>query len=149
MKPLIVLLVVFVASLIFTKLFQNRADYHFAGKLALAVMLVFTATGHFVYTRGMMMMLPDFITYKESIIYLTGILEIVAAAGIFFPPLQNLCGSLLILFFVLLLPANIFAVTHGVDYQSATYGPINLSYLWFRVPFQLMLIIWTYFFVVK
>lgn len=107
MKPLIVLLVVFVASLIFTKLFQNRADYHFAGKLALAVMLVFTATGHFVYTRGMMMMLPDFITYKESIIYLTGILEIVAAAGIFFPPLQNLCGSLLILFFVLLLPANI------------------------------------------
>ena len=95
------------------------------------------------------MMLPDFIMYKESIIYLTGILEIVAAAGIFFSPLQNLFGSLLILFFVLLLPANIFAATHGVDYQSATYGPINLGYLWFRVPFQLLLIVWTYFFVVK
>lgn len=149
MKPLIILLSIFLLSVLYTMVFKKQIDWQLSGKLALAAMLIFTALGHFIYTKGMVMMLPGFIPCKEMIVYATGVLEVAAAAGIFYPPLQGLCGSLLIIFFVLILPANIYAATHGIDYQTATYVPVNLNYLWFRIPFQVLLIIWTYCFVIK
>ncbi|WP_286858149.1 MULTISPECIES: DoxX family protein [Sphingobacterium] len=147
MKPLFVLLIVFIIGNLVIRQYRGYMDYHLAGKIALAATLLFTSLGHLIYTKGMMLMLPDFIPLKKEMIYLTGLLEVMAAFGLFVPSLSRLTGILLIVFFILILPTNIFASIRHLNYETATYDGKGTGYLWFRIPFQVFLICWTYYFV--
>jgi len=93
-------------------------------------------------------MLPKFMPFKKAIVYLTGILEIVGGICLVIPATKLLTAQLLILFFVLLLPANIIAAQKKLDLEKANYTGNGLSYLWFRVPLQLLFIAWVYFFAI-
>jgi len=149
MKPLIVLLSVFAISIVTFRIFKGNYEFAVSGRIAMSVMLFFTALGHFVFTKGMSMMLPVFIPYRNEIIYLTGIIEILAAIGLFISSVRVLTGWLLITFFILILPANIYAAINQIDYQKGTLEGNGLTYLWFRVPLQLLFIIWAYFVTIK
>ena len=149
MKPLFVLLGTFAASLLVIKLFGGEFDFSLAGTIAMSVMLIFTAIGHFAFAEGMTMMLPNFIPFKKEVVYLTGVIEVAAAIGLLIPRLQNLTAWLLILFFFLILPANINAAINKIDYQKGTTDGNGLNYLWFRVPLQVFFIAWVYFFDVQ
>jgi len=144
MKPLIVLLSVFAISLLATKIVQGNYKLALSGRIAMSVMLVFTALAHFVFTKGMAMMLPDFVPYKTATVYLTGIIEIIAAIGLFIPKFRVITAWLLIAFFILILPANIYAAIKNIDYQKGTFDGSGLAYLWFRIPLQILFIGWTY-----
>jgi uncharacterized membrane protein len=144
MKPLIVLLAAFGISLSAEKLFYGHADLALSGRVAMSAMLLFTAIAHFAFTKGMEMMLPGFVPFKTAVIYLTGLAEIAAAAGLFIPDLRFAAGWMLIVFFFLMLPANIYAATKHVNYQEGTYEGSGPGYLWFRVPLQFLFIVWTY-----
>lgn len=144
MKPLIVLLLVFGLSWLVLRLWLPHADGMLAARIAMAAMLLFTALGHFMFTKGMTLMLPAFLPFREGIVYGTGILEIAAAAGLLLPVVKRETGIALIIFFVLLLPANIYAAAHQLDYEKGTYTGKGLAYLWFRVPLQLFFIAWVY-----
>lgn len=145
MKPLIVLLIVFVLSLVSLKLFKDVYDFTLAGKIAMAAMLLFTAVGHFIFSEGMTMMLPEFIPYKKAVVYFTGILEVAAAVGLFIPNIQRLTAWLLIVFFILILPANVRAAIHQINYENGTLNGNDINYLWFRIPLQIFFILWIYF----
>ena len=149
MKPLIVLLLVFAFSLISNKIFRGNYEFALSGRIAMSVMLLFTAIAHFVFTKGMGMMLPDFIPYKMETIYLTGVLEIVAALGLFIPSFRVITAWLLIVFFIVILPANIYAAIKNINYQKGTFDGNGLTYLWFRIPLQILFIVWTYLSVIK
>jgi len=149
MKPLLVLLISFSISLLVIKFFLGHYAYALSGRIAMAVMLVFTAVGHFAFSKGMAMMLPPFFPYKTETIYLTGVLEVAGAVGLLTPRFRVLTGWLLIAFFILVLPANIYAASKHIDYQKATFDGNGLSYLWFRIPLQLFFIGWTYMFAIK
>lgn len=149
MKPLIVLLIVFVLSLAGTKIFAGNIDLSLSGRIAMSAMLVFTTIGHFAFTKGMEMMLPNFIPFKKIVVYLTGVIEISAAVGLLIPNLKVITGWLLIAFFILILPANINAAIKHINYQKGTSDGNGLNYLWFRVPLQILFIAWVYFFVIK
>lgn len=144
MKPLFVLFGAFVISLLVNKLFTKTFDYPLSGRIAMAVMLVFTAIGHFAFTKGMTMMLPDFMPFKTEVIYSTGVIEIIAAVGLLIPSLSVWTGWALILFFILLLPGNIKAAIDHIDFQNATLDGNGPTYLWFRIPLQILFIGWTY-----
>ena len=79
MKPLIILLSSFVISLFFIKIINNKYDFALSSRIAMSIMLVFTATGHFIFTKGMTLMIPSFIPYKETFVHLTGLFEIHSA----------------------------------------------------------------------
>ena len=149
MKPLFVLLGVFIISLLVTKLFTKTFDYPLCGRIAMAAMLVFTAIAHFAFSKGMAMMLPDFIPFKTEVIYLTGVIEIIAAACLLIPGCSVCTGWALILFFIALLPGNIKAAIHHIDYQKGTFDGNGPTYLWFRIPLQILFIVWTYFSAIK
>jgi uncharacterized membrane protein len=148
-KPLVVLLVTFVVVLFITRTITDTWNFVAAGNLAMSVMLAFTAVGHFIYTEGMMMMLPSAIPYKRQVIILTGILEFMAAIGLQITSLQRLTGILLIIFFALVLPANIYAAMHSVNYQKATRDGSGSDYLLFRIPLQLLFILWVWYFAIR
>lgn len=144
MKPLIVLIAAFLISLIVLKLLRGSYHFAFAGRIAMAAMLLFTSIAHFAFTKGMAMMLPDIIPYKTEIVYITGIIEIAIAIGLLIPGVKLPVAWFLIAFLILLLPANIYAAIKHIDYEKATLAGKGVSYLWFRVPLQLFFILWAY-----
>ena len=144
MKPLIVLLSSFTIALFATLLISKEYNVALSARIGMAVMLIFTAIGHFIFVDGMSMMLPQRIPFKEHIIYLTGVFEIVLAAGILVPRLQIPFGWMLVIFLLMILPANIYAAIHQINYQNASFDGPGLHYLWFRVPLQVVFIVWTY-----
>ena len=149
MKPVIVLLSVFALSLLAIFLTIGGFDYSLSGRIAMAAMLGFTAIGHFAFVKGMTMMMPDFIPFKKEIVYLTSAIELAAAAGLLIPQLRYLAAWLLILFFILILPANINAALKKIDFQKGSTDGAGPSYLWFRVPLQVFFIVWVWFFAIS
>lgn len=149
MKPLVVLLVAFLLSASIFKITSNDYKFALSARIAMSVMLVFTAVGHFKFDKGMILMIPDIIPYKKEIVFLTGLFEIAAAIGLLIPVTRVWTGYLLIAFFILILPANIFSAIKQVDYQNGTFNGPGLGYLWFRIPLQLLFIAWTFLSAIK
>lgn len=149
MKPEYILIGVFVVVSIFSKIFTADWNIYFSGNLGMSLMLLLTATGHFLFSRGMAMMIPPFIPFKNSIVYLTGVIEIALAISLLFPATRLYTGYALIVFFMLILPANIYGAIHHIDLQKASNNGPGLAYLWYRVPMQAFYIGWLYYFSIR
>lgn len=148
MKPLVVLLTVFIISLIGNKLLFHDYELAFAGQISMAVMLLFTSIGHFKFPKGMTMMLPEPIPFKLQLVYITGVFEILAAISLLALPYKTVTGWLLIIFFILIVPANIYAAVKHVDFEKGTFDGKGQKYLCFRIPLQIFFIFWIYFSVI-
>ena len=149
MKPLAVLIISFLITLLVTRLFYGDYNVLLAARIGMSSMLLFTAIAHFAFTKGMSMMVPGFIPFKTAVVYLTGIAEIIAAITLLIPSCAYITGWFLIGFFLLLLPANINAAIKRIDYQKGSFEGKGLNYLWFRVPLQILFIGWVYFAAIK
>ena len=148
MKPLVVLLTVFVISLLGNNLLFHDYELAFLGQISMAVMLLFTSVGHFKFPKGMAMMLPESIPFKMQLVYTTGVFEILAAISLLVLPYKALTGWLLIIFFILIIPANIYAAVKRINFEKGTYDGKGPKYLWFRIPLQIFFIFWIYFSVI-
>ncbi|MBC9934858.1 DoxX family protein [Chitinophaga qingshengii] len=149
MKPIIILIAVFAVTLLVSKLITGSWQFILSGNLGMCCMLCFTALGHFLFPKGMTMMLPPGIPLKTEMIYVTGVMEIVMGILLMVPAQREKTGIILILFLVLIFPANIYAAVKHVNLGKATFDGPGLAYLWFRVPEQLLFIAWVYFFSIK
>lgn len=144
MKPLIVLFVTCVLATLGIRGITGKFDHAFAGRIAMSVMLLFTAMGHFKFREGMARMLPEWTPAKSGLVLFTGLIEIAAAMGLQIASVRTLTGWLLILFFVLILPANINAALRNLNYETGELNGPGPRYLWFRIPMQVLLIAWVY-----
>lgn len=149
MKPLFVLLIVYVALLAFGSHTTFDKGNIFAGNIAMGVMLLFTAIGHFKFKTSMAAMIPLFIPKKVEIVLFTGVLEILFAIGLGIESTRWYTGIALIIFFCAILPANIYAAKHQINYEDLHKPGPGFKYLWFRVPFQFFLITWVWYFSVR
>lgn len=111
-------------------------------RVGVTLFFLFASLGHFARTEAMAEMLPAAVPYRIAIIYVTGVLEVLGAIGVWIPRLTRLVGLLLIIMLIGLLPANIYSAFNRVDFGGHGTGP---AYLLVRVPFQLFAICWTYF----
>ena len=146
MKPLVILILTFIIGYFVSHLLDNEINPASAGCIAMAIMLVFTAIGHFKFTKGMSMMLPAFIPFKKEMVVITGLIEIAAAIGLLLPAMRHTTAIWLIITFILILPANIYAAIKHVDYEKGTLDGKGLNYLWFRAPLQIFFIAWVWYF---
>lgn len=149
MKPLIVLLSAFAVVSCFSRIVFKEWNLPFSGNLAMCLMLALTASGHILFTKGMYLMLPTFVPFRTPIIYITGIAELLLGAALLIPLIRVTAGIVLIGFFTLLLPANVYAAIKHIDIEKATYDGPGLIYLWFRIPLQLLFIGWVAFFSIQ
>ena len=111
-------------------------------RVGLSIFFIFTSISHFIKAEEMSAMLPRFVSYRIQIIYLTGVLEILGAVGVWIPPLMTLTRFCLILMLIAFLPANIYSAMNHVDFGGHREGPGSLL---FRVPFQFFVVWWTYY----
>lgn len=147
MKLLSILFVAFILSLITTKIVQGNWNFLFAGNFGMAAFIIFTGLAHFKFQKGMAMMIPDFIPAKMFLVYLTGILEIAAGIGLLIPELRKLTAILLIIFLLIVFVANINSSNKSINLFKADFSGPGMNYLYKeRIPMQIILIAWTWFF---
>ncbi|HUR98055.1 MAG TPA: DoxX family protein [Pyrinomonadaceae bacterium] len=147
MAPLIFLLGTFVLLFLIDRfLLGGRLGLSFIGRASMAVMLLVTGITHFTNTQQMVDMMPDFVPAKREMIYFTGVCELLAAVGLIWRKTARLASVLLIIFFVLVLPANIAGSLKQVQFGGMEYGA---WYLLFRVPLQIFFIWWVWYFGIR
>jgi len=147
MKLLTILFVTFVLALAGTKIFQGEWNFLFSGNLGMAVFIIFTGFSHFKFQKGMVMMIPEFIPAKLFWVYFTGIIEIAAGIGLMIPTIRELTAVLLIIFYILIFIANINSSKKNINIFKADFTGPGMSYLYKeRIPMQIILIAWTWYF---
>ena len=146
MKPLLVLLGAFAMVLGGTWLLAGHPRAALAGNAAMAVMLVFTGVAHVPYATGMVQMLPDWLPARRAWVLGTGVLEVLLGLGLLWPATRVPAAGAIIVFLVLILPANVISARKHLNYQTGTLDGPGPRYLWFRVPLQAFFIAWTWYF---
>jgi len=111
-----------------------------ATRYALATMLIFTASAHFTKMKhDLVRMMPDWIPRPMALIYFTGVCEIAGAIGLVLPYLRQAAGLALIVFFIVVFPANVKAAGTGVGVGGKRATP-----LWLRASMQVLFIALTW-----
>jgi uncharacterized membrane protein len=123
-----------------------EGDAEWAGRFGLALVFAFTALGHFAKTDAMVEMLPPSIPGRRALILASGIFELLLAMLLLAWPKSQLLGLTIIGFLVAIFPANVYAAIRRIRFGGHSAGPI---YLLVRAPVQLLLILWTFWFVVR
>jgi uncharacterized membrane protein len=107
----------------------------------LAVLMIIAGVLHFVTPQPFIKIVPDFLPYPASLVYISGLCEIALGAGLFFPAVRQLSAWGLIALFIAVYPANL----------NMAFNHIKLAGIpdtwWFhaiRLPFQFVLIAWAY-----
>ena len=121
-------------------------DPRIGGIVGLVCAFAFFGIGHFAATDGMVEMLPPQLPAREALVYATGVLEWLLAAGLAWPQTRRAAGCCCIVVLVAFFPANIYAAVNSVGLGGHQWGPI---YLLIRAPLQLLLIFWSWWFVVR
>ncbi|MEO6578845.1 MAG: DoxX family protein [Candidatus Limnocylindria bacterium] len=106
-------------------------------RLALAAIMAVAGVAHLVSPRPFMAHLPDVVPLRGELVAITGILEIVLAAGLIGPRRwRRPAGLALAAYFVLVFPANVYAAISQVPIDGIPTGWIR----WARLPLQLPLV---------
>lgn len=147
MAPLIVLITTFVTLFLLNRFaLGGRLTLSLRGRASMAAMLVLTGIAHFTSTDLMVEIMPDAIPLKREMVYFTGLCELAAAVGLIWNKTSRLASILLIVFFLLVLPANIAGSLKEVPLGGMENGAL---YLLFRIPLQILFIVWVWYFGLK
>lgn len=73
-------------------------------------------------------------------------MEIILGTLLVINTTRHIAGIILLIMFIVMLPANINAAVKHVDFEKATYNGSGTGYLWFRIPLQLLFIAWILYF---
>ncbi len=116
------------------------------GCLGVSLVFCFTGVGHFVQTEPMAEMLPPWIPGAIPLIYISGTIELAAAIAVVIPRYRRLVSWGLAALLLSFLPVNVYAAVNRVGMGGHLWGPV---YLLIRVPLQLILVWWIWWFAVR
>lgn len=115
---------------------SGLATWALAARYALVVMFVFTGISHFTKMKhDMARMVPSAFPYPLTVIYVTGVLELLGAAGLLLPESRKIAAVCLIALLLAMFPANIKAAQ-----EKLKVGGREATALWLRTPMQLLFI---------
>ena len=112
-----------------------------AMKWLLGVLFILAGINHFVSPDFYVHIMPPYLPWPLSLVYLSGVAEVLLGALLLVPRFQSLAawGSILLLLAVF--PANLHMAMHPDLFPE--FSPATL---WFRLPLQVVLIAWAYWF---
>lgn len=116
------------------------------GCLGITLVFLFTGAGHFIQSEPMATMMPPGTPFVMPLIYLTGVIEIVAAIAVLLPRIRRVVGWALIAMLIGFLPVNVYAAVNRVGMGGHLWGPV---YLLIRVPLQVVLGWWVWRFALR
>lgn len=143
MTNIVIILVLLFGAFLIAK--RAGANSSLAGRSGIAAVFAFTALGHFLKSDEMLQMIPPSFPAGRAAVLLSGLLEALLAIGVIAPRSARAAGIAICVFLVAVAPFNIYAAIHEVNFGGHGAGP---KYLAIRLPLQLLLIAWTWWFAV-
>jgi len=125
------------------KQIKMELSYQKIGRISLSAMLFFIGFSHFFIPENLMEMIPPFFPLALSIVYMTGVLELLFGALLLFDKTYKITSNILVLYFILIWPANIY---HAINVGEIPGGVEQYVpyYHWIRVILiQPFFILWT------
>ena len=113
----------------------ERRPFRRLVRLWLTTVLVVAAIVHWLAPEVFLPSMPPAIPSHEFFVAFTGLLELLAAIGLWVPRLRRLTGICLSLYFVAILPAHFHVAMNDIP----MFGLRN-PWLWIRIPFQAVFI---------
>jgi uncharacterized membrane protein len=105
-----------------------------------ALFFIFAGIAHFVQGEGFAAMIPEWVPFRLSLIYVTGVLEIVLAVLLLIPSTRKQARFWTAVYLIVIFPANIYAAIAGIPAPGQEEA--NELLLWIRLLFQPLLIWW-------
>ena len=109
----------------------------------LTVFMVGAGVNHFLNPAPYLGMMPEVLPAKAALVAISGVAEICGGLGLILPSTRKLAAWGLIALLVAVLPANINMAVNGLPLGTT---PIPSWALWGRLPLQLVLIAWAWWF---
>jgi uncharacterized membrane protein len=107
------------------------------GRVALAIMFLFAATGRLANPEGLVQMVPEFLPLRREAVFISGFFEMLGAIGLLVPRLNRLAGLGLVALLLVVFPANVNVAIHNLQIQGFSGSPVEQ---WLRLPLQFVLI---------
>ena len=119
-------------------------------KTALRWLLAFFMTSagilHFVNPGQFVRIVPDCLPAPLALVYVSGFFEILGGVGLLIPALIRPAAWGLIALYLAVFPANLNMALHDIPFGET---PAPRSVLWLRLPVQLVLIAWAFWYTRK
>lgn len=110
------------------------------GAVSLALAFLVAATSHFDNPQRFYPMMPPILEpWRAELIYLSGVFEVLGAAGLLVPRTRRAAGIGLAVLLLAVFPANIYLAVSGGRLEAI---PLDPWYYWARLPFQFVYIAW-------
>lgn len=108
-------------------------------KVALYAFCLFFAVagvGHFLLDSFFIMGMPEWVPFRAAVVYISGVLEILLALGLFLKQTRERTGVLIAIYLVLVFPVNVYMALTPENFD------LPPAALWIRLPLQIVLIWW-------
>lgn len=96
---------------------------------------------HFIKPKAYMRIMPRYLPAHKSLVYLSGLAEILLGIGLFFPETKNISIYLIILMLLVFLLVHFYMLSS----KKAAAGIPRWALL-LRIPLQFLLMWWAYFY---
>ena len=107
-------------------------------RIGLALLMAVAGIAHLVAPRGFIGHLPPAVPLRETLVAITGVVELALAAGLVGPArLRRPAGIALAAYLLAVFPANVYAAVSQVPIDGIPTGWLR----WARLPLQVPLVI--------
>ncbi|MBK7392505.1 MAG: DoxX family membrane protein [Chloracidobacterium sp.] len=113
-------------------------------KIVLGVLFIAAGANHFINPAFYENIMPSYLPWHYALVIISGVAEVVLGVGLLIPKTSRYSAWGLILLLIAIFPANIHMATHPELYPNIP--PIAL---WIRLPIQLLLILWAYWYTLR
>lgn len=113
-------------------------------KILLAIAMIAIGITHFTSPEGFVKIVPSYLPAPLLLVHVSGFFEILGGLGLLWPRVQTRAAWGLIALYVAVFPANVNMAIHHIQLDDRM--PVPDAALWLRLPLQLVLIAWAYWF---
>lgn len=119
---------------------RGRRSLRDTARVAMALAFVVAGVAHFLTPTPFVQHLPAWVPQRHALVALTGLIEIAGGLALLAAPPQwrRPVALALVLYLLLVFPANVYVAVAGVAVDGQPGG----WYPWLRLPFQAVFIGW-------
>lgn len=107
----------------------------------LTILMVAAGINHFIDPAPYVAMMPAALPAPLTLVYVSGVAEILGGLGLILPATRRLAAWGLIALLIAIVPANVNMAIHDLPLGTRV---VPSWALWARLPLQLVLIAWAY-----
>lgn len=102
---------------------------------------ILSGLNHFVNADAYIRIMPDYLPWHPQLVFLSGLAEVALGVTVVIPATRVAAAWGIIVLLIAIFPANLYVAMNDLAYVG---NEPNTVLNWVRLPFQLLLIAWAY-----